>query len=78
MLKNIENELLYYFASCKFDLTGTYDRYGSNWYVIRDMFSLGQFSKHSTQSMLFVEYFARSGSPGSRIVSAISPCFAPI
>lgn len=55
MLKNIENELLYYFASCKFDLTGTYDRYGSNWYVIRDMFSLGQFSKHSTQSMLFVE-----------------------
>lgn len=55
MLKNIENELLYYFASCKFDLTGTYDRYSSNWYVIRDMFSLGQFSKHSTQSMLFVE-----------------------
>lgn len=55
MLKNIENELLYYFASCKFDLTGNYDRYSSNWYVIRDMFSLGQFSKHSTQSMLFVE-----------------------
>lgn len=55
MLKNIENELLYYFASCRFDLTGNYDRYSSNWYVIRDMFSLGQFSKHSTQSMLFVE-----------------------
>lgn len=55
MLKNIENELLYYFASCKFDLTGNYDRYSSNWYVIRDMFSLGQFSKHSTQSLLFVE-----------------------
>ena len=55
MLKNIENELLYYFASCRFDLTGDYDRYSSNWYVIRDMFSLGQFSKHSTQSMLFVE-----------------------
>ena len=53
--KNIENELLYYFASCKFDLTGAYDRYSSNWYVIRDMFSLGQFSKHSTQSLLFVE-----------------------
>ena len=55
MLKNIENELLYYFASCRFDLAGTYDRYSSNWYVIRDMFSLGQFSKHSTQSLLFVE-----------------------
>lgn len=55
MLKNIKNEFLYYFASCKFDLTGTYDRYSSNWYVIRDMFSLGKFSKHSTQSMLFVE-----------------------
>lgn len=55
MMKNIENELLYYFASCRFDLTGNYDRYSSNWYVIRDMFSLGQFSKHSTQSMLFVE-----------------------
>ena len=55
MLKNIENELLYYFASCRFDLTGNYDRHSSNWYVIRDMFSLGQFSKHSTQSMLFVE-----------------------
>lgn len=54
-LKNIENELLYYFASCRFDLTGNYDQYSSNWYVIRDMFSLGQFSKHSTQSMLFVE-----------------------
>lgn len=39
MLKNIENELLYYFASCRFDLAGTYDRYSSNWYVIRDMFS---------------------------------------
>lgn len=55
MLKNIENELLYYFASCRFDSTGNYDRYSSNWYVIRDMFSLGQFSKHSTQSLLFVE-----------------------
>ena len=55
MLKNIENELLYYFASCRFDLTGNYDQYSSNWYVIRDMFSLGQFSKHSTQSLLFVE-----------------------
>ena len=55
MLKNIENELLYYFASCRFDLAGTYDRYSSNWYVIRDVFSLGQFSKHSTQSLLFVE-----------------------
>jgi hypothetical protein len=55
MLKNIENELLYYFASCRFDLTGNYDLYSSNWYVIRDMFSLGKFSKHSTQSMLFVE-----------------------
>lgn len=55
MMKNIENEFFYYFASCKFDLTGSYDRYNSNWYVIRDMFSLGQFSKHSTQSMLFVE-----------------------
>ena len=55
MLKNVENELLYYFASCRFDLTGNYDQYSSNWYVIRDMFSLGQFSKHSTQSLLFVE-----------------------
>ena len=55
MLKNIENELLYYFASCRFYSTGNYDRYSSNWYVIRDMFSLGQFSKHSTQSLLFVE-----------------------
>lgn len=55
MLKNIENELLYYFAACKFELTGSYDRYLSNWYVIRDMFSLGQFSKHSTQPFLFVE-----------------------
>lgn len=55
MMKNIENEFFYYFASCRFDLTGNYDRYNSNWYVIRDMFSLGQFSKHSTQSMLFVE-----------------------
>lgn len=55
MLKNIENELLYYFASCRFDLAGTYDRYSSNWYVIRDMFSLGQFSKHHPQSILFIE-----------------------
>lgn len=55
MMKNFENEFFYYFASCRFDLTGNYDRYNSNWYVIRDMFSLGQFSKHSTQSMLFVE-----------------------
>lgn len=55
MFTNFENELLYYFASCKFDLTGNYDRYSSNWYVIRDMFSLGKFSKHNTQSFLFVE-----------------------
>lgn len=55
MMKNFENEFFYYFASCRFDLSGNYDRYNSNWYVIRDMFSLGQFSKHSTQSMLFVE-----------------------
>lgn len=52
---NFVNEFLYYFASCKFDLTGNYDQYGSNWYVIREMFSLGQFSKHNTQSLLFVE-----------------------
>lgn len=55
MFTNFENQFSYYFASCRFDLTGNYDRYSSNWYVIRDMFSLGQFSKHSTQSMLFVE-----------------------
>ena len=52
---NFENQFSYYFASCKFDLTGNYDRYSSNWYVIRDMFSLGQFSKHNTQSLLYVE-----------------------
>ena len=55
MFTNFENQLSYYFASCKFDLTGNYDRYSSNWYVIRDMFSLGKFSKHNTQSFLFVE-----------------------
>lgn len=53
--KNWENEFLYYFASCRFDLIGNYDRYSSNWYVTRDMFSLGQFSKHNTQSILFIE-----------------------
>lgn len=55
LVKSFENQFLYYFASCRFDLTGNYDLYSSNWYVIRDMFSLGQFSKHSTQSLLFVE-----------------------
>ncbi len=55
MFTNFENQFSYYFASCKFDLTGNYDRYSSNWYVIRDMFSLGQFSKHNAQSLLYVE-----------------------
>lgn len=55
LMNNITNQMLYYFASCKFDLTGNYDQYSSNWYVIRDMLSLGQFSKHNTQSMLFLE-----------------------